>query len=252
MTESRIQTPSIAAPHEEAPNKAPNFDRVARLYRPLEYLTLGRTLERCRLHLLPHLASRTHALVLGDGDGRFLAHLLHQNPLLHADAIDTSAAMLQLLQNRCRVAQTRLRTHHTDALAFVTASPAVPYDLVATHFFLDCLTQPELETLASRLAPNLAPDALWLVSDFRIPIGIWELPARLLVRCLYLAFRILTGLRITALPDHEAALARAGLTRIALHRSMAGILTTELWTNADSRPAEPTHSPATSRSFRAS
>jgi SAM-dependent methyltransferase len=231
VTESQARSPSPGDLRE-----APNFDRVARLYRPLEYLTLGRTLERCRLHLLPHLASRTRALVLGDGDGRFLAHLLQQNPLLHADAIDTSAAMLQVLQTRCHTAQTRLRPHQTDALAFAATSPAIPYDLVVTHFFLDCLTQQELETLASRVAPNLAPDALWLVSDFRIPTGPWARPARTLVRSLYLAFHILTGLRVTALPDHEAALTRAGLSRVALHRSMAGILTTELWSNADSSP----------------
>jgi hypothetical protein len=160
--------------------------------------------------------------------------------------------MLQLLQTRCRAAQTRLRTHQTDALAFAAIPPAIPYDLVVTHFFLDCLTQQELDALASRIASTLAADALWLVSDFRIPTGLWALPARVLVRTLYLAFRILTGLRVTALPDHEAALTGAGLTRIALHRSMAGILTTELWTNANSPAAEPTHSPATTRSFAAS
>jgi SAM-dependent methyltransferase len=245
MTEPQTQT--VVASCE-----APNFDRIASLYRPLEYLTLGRSLEHCRLRLLSELASCTRALVLGDGDGRFLAHLLLQNPLLHADAVDTSAAMLKLLHARCHPAQTRLRTHQTDALAFAAIPPGIPYDIVVTHFFLDCLTQPELETLASRVAPNLAPDALWLVSDFRIPTGSWALPARLLVRSLYLAFSILTGLRVTSLPNHEAALTRAGLTRIALHRSMAGILTTELWTNADCPPAGPTHSPATSRPFLAS
>jgi SAM-dependent methyltransferase len=219
------QTQSTVTSHKEAPN----FDRVARLYRPLEYLTLGRTLERCRLHLLPRLASRTHALVLGDGDGRFLAQLLRQNLLLHADAVDTSAAMLQILQTRCRPAEGRLRTHQADALTFAAIQPANLYDLVVTHFFLDCFTQPEVDTLVSRVASNLAPDALWLVSDFRIPNGPWALPARALVRSLYLAFRTLTGLRVTALPNHEAALSRAGLTRIAQHRSFAGILTTELW-----------------------
>ncbi len=242
MTQSPTQLQ--AHPRAHRADDAANFDRIAALYRPLEYLTLGRALERCRLHFLPQLRSRTQALVLGDGDGRFLAQLLHQNPTLHADAIDTSAAMLQLLRTRCRAAEPRLRTHQTDALTFAATQPAIPYDLVVTHFFLDCLTQPEVDLLAARIAPHLAPGALWLVSDFRIPTGPWALPARILVRSLYLAFRMLTGLRVTALPDHESALTHAGLTRIAQHRSFAGILTTELWSRA--QPVDPASGPTTS------
>ncbi|HWZ52803.1 MAG TPA: class I SAM-dependent methyltransferase [Granulicella sp.] len=215
--------------------KTANFDLIARLYRPLEYLTLGCALERCRCHFLPDLTPRTRALVLGDGDGRFLARLLDQNPTLRADAVDTSATMLALLDARCGPAQSRLRTHHTDALTFAASQPAEPYDLVVTHFFLDCLTQTEVDALAARIVPSLTQSeagpeaALWLLSDFRIPAGPLKLPARLLVRCLYLAFRILTGLRVTALPDHQNALTRAGLTCIARHRSLGGVLTTELW-----------------------
>jgi SAM-dependent methyltransferase len=215
--------------------KAANFDRIARLYRALEYLTLGRSLERCRSHFLPALSPCTWALVLGDGDGRFLARLLGQNPTLRADAVDTSAAMLALLHARCGPAQSRLRTHHADALTFAASLSAGPYDLVVTHFFLDCLRQAEVETLAARIVPSLTQcearpkAALWLLSEFRISEGPLKLPATLLVRGLYLAFRILTGLRVTALPDHQSALARAGLTCIAQHRSLGGLLTTELW-----------------------
>jgi hypothetical protein len=107
--------------------------------------------------------------------------------------------------------------------------PERDYDLIATHFFLDCLTQDELDSLAARLAPHMAPEALWLVSDFRIPTGPMRWPAHALVRALYLGFRLLTGLRTTALPDHAAALTAAGLARIAHHPSLAGLLTTELW-----------------------
>jgi hypothetical protein len=56
-----------------------------------------------------------------------------------------------------------------------------------------------------------------------------RLPARLVIRTLYLAFRILTGLRTTYLPDHATPLARAGLTRVAYHHRLAGLLTTEIW-----------------------
>jgi ubiquinone/menaquinone biosynthesis C-methylase UbiE len=215
-----------------------NFDLIARLYRPLEYLTLGRSLERCRLHHLPDLHGSARALVLGDGDGRFLSRLLTAYPTLHADAVDSSAAMLALLRSRCRTAASRLRLHHADALAFAAFPHTLPYDLVVTHFFLDCLTQPQLDALVANLAPHLTPGALWLVSDFRIPTGPLQFPARLLVRGLYLVFRILTGLRVQTLSDYATPLARAGLTCIAQRRSLGGILTTELWSlAATTRPA---------------
>jgi SAM-dependent methyltransferase len=212
----------------------PNFNSIARPYRWLEYLTLGKALESCRLHFLPQLLAQRNALVLGDGDGRFLAQLLKHNPHLHADAIDTSSTMLELLCQRCEAAtpdaNIRLRTHHSNALAATLPNPPqAPYDLVVTHFFLDCLTQPELDSLINRIKPTLTPNALWLISDFRIPAGAMHLPARLFIRALYFAFRLLTGLRTTHLPDHVTPLTRAGLTQISQQHRLAGLLTTELW-----------------------
>jgi len=207
-------------------NPEPNFNPIARPYRRLEYLTLGRALERCRLHFLPALLHRKKALVIGDGDGRFLAALLAANPRIHADAVDTSATMLRLLSRRCEANAMRLETHHTSALAF---APTGPYDLVVTHFFLDCLTQPDLEALVARITPALAPDALWLVSDFRIPSGLMRLPAQIIVRALYLAFRVLTGLRTARLPDHAASLTKAGFLCTSRYDALAGLIAGELW-----------------------
>jgi ubiquinone/menaquinone biosynthesis C-methylase UbiE len=210
-----------------------NFNLIARPYRWLEYLTLGKALENCRTHYLPQLLDRRHALVLGDGDGRFLAQLLKHNLNLQAHAVDTSATMLQLLRQRCEAATpnaaVRLRTYHSNALTVSLEDSENSYDLIVTHFFLDCLTQPELDTLVTRIAPTLTPGALWLISDFRIPTGLMRLPARAFVRSLYLAFRLLTGLRTTHLPDHATSLTQAGLTRIAHQHHLFGLLTTELW-----------------------
>jgi SAM-dependent methyltransferase len=208
----------------------PDFNLIARPYRWLEYLTLGRALERCRNHFLPQLRARRHALILGDGDGRFLAQLLAHDPDLKADAVDTSATMLRLLRQRSEAAipdaSSRLRLHHSNALTFPLGAS---YDLVVTHFFLDCLSQAEVNALVTRVASVLAPGALWLVSDFRIPAGLMRLPAFVLVRGLYFAFRVLTGLRTVRLPDHATPLTRAGLVRIARQHSFAGLLTTEIW-----------------------
>jgi ubiquinone/menaquinone biosynthesis C-methylase UbiE len=207
-----------------------NFDLIAKPYRWLEYLTFGSALQKTRLHYLSELSHCRNALLLGDGDGRFTAALLMSNPNIHVLAVDSSAAMLQLLRQRCEStipdSTHRLHIEQTDA---VTLSLADNYDLIVTHFFLDCLTQPELNSLVPRIAKHMQPGALWLLSDFRIPANPAKFPTRILVRSLYLAFRILTNLRTTHLPDHATALQQSGLTRVSQHNRLAEILTTELW-----------------------
>ena len=208
--------------------RAPNFDRIARPYRVIEYLTLGYSLECARQHFLPRLITARNALVLGDGDGRFLAQLFAANPDIHATAVDASAAMLHLLSKRCAPYTDRLQIQQADALMWTPAAPQ-PYDLVITHFFLDCLTQPQLNSLVRRVTPTLATNAIWLISDFDIPDNALRTPARLFIAGLYLAFRILTGLRTSRLPDHEEPLMHSGFACIARQTFLGGLLVTELW-----------------------
>jgi ubiquinone/menaquinone biosynthesis C-methylase UbiE len=205
----------------------PNFDRVARVYRWAEYLSLGPLLERTREHFLPQLAGRRRALVLGDGDGRFLARLLAQNRELRAIAVDTSAAMLGLLRERCGFAGERLETRQGSALL---VTPAQDTDLIVTHFFLDCLTQAEVDVLAARMSAAVQPGALWVVSDFAVPRRPVLGPlAAVYVRALYLAFAVLTGLRVQRLPDPQRALAGAGFERVARQERLGGVIYTEIW-----------------------
>ena len=209
----------------------PNFDPIARLYRWAEYLTLGPLLQRTRTHFLPQLTDRRRVLALGDGDGRFLVRLLQQNRGLQAVAVDTSSKMLSLLSKRCDAVMPhdthRLRVWKGSALG---VTPAKDTDLITTHFFLDCLTQPEVDALTQTLASTLQPGTLWLLSDFGPPHPRLLRPlAALYIRALYLAFRLLTGLRVTHLPDPQSSLRRAGFHRIARHDLLHGLLYTEIW-----------------------
>ena len=213
---------------------AAGFDRIARAYRWLEYLSFGPMLERCRFYRLPQLSACNQALVLGDGDGRFLSRLLRRNPRLHASAVDASPAMLRLLEERiitecgAEGARSRLTIRCEDARNF---SPSGQYDLVATHFFLDCLSSEEVRALADRIRPSLKIDAMWIVSDFAVPRGIFAFPARLVVSSLYAAFGILTGLKIRRLPRHGEALRSAGFFLADRKEWMGGLLFSELWTS---------------------
>ena len=209
-----------------------NFDRVARPYRWLEYLSFGPWLERCRRAQLTHLGGARRALLLGDGDGRFLARLLVANPALTADVVDSSHAMLAILDHRIRRSGPQVRRriclHHADALEW---NPSGSYDLIVTHFFLDCFFPHQLEQLFDRVLPHTLPGARWVVSEFAIPRNpLTGYLARGIIGLLYRAFGLLAGLRVRTLPEYATALHRCGLVPSHDRRYLGGLLCSQVWT----------------------
>jgi hypothetical protein len=109
-------------------------------------------------------------------------------------------------------------------------NPKIEYNLIATHFFLDCLTTPEVADLARRLIPVASPGALWVVSEFAIPpTRFGRTIAAPLVAFLYRAFRLLTNLRLQSLPDHSQALSASGWSLQSRRTHLHGLLVSELW-----------------------
>jgi ubiquinone/menaquinone biosynthesis C-methylase UbiE len=208
-----------------------NFDPIARPYRWLEYITFGPWLQRCRTAQLGHLAGAQHALFLGDGDGRFLARMLAANTTLTADVVDSSRSMLRILDRRIQrsgpQARRRICLHHADALQW---SPRGSYDLVVTHFFLDCFFPHQLEQLFDRVLPHLRPGAQWVISEFAIPRNAFAAYfAGGLISLLYRAFGLLTGLPVRTLPDYAPSLLRRGFVASNDRRYLAGLLCSQLW-----------------------
>jgi SAM-dependent methyltransferase len=212
-----------------------NFDRIAYLYCCLEYASFGPFLARCRGAQLPHLQGAQRALLLGDGDGRFLARLLAANPGLTADVIDSSRSMLDVLEKRIKgmggKARQRIRLHHSDALC----SKAVgSYDLVVSHFFLDCFFPEQIEQLLDRLLPHAGRRAQWVVSEFSVlrqPPGSYLSAG--IVGLLYRAFGLLTGLAVRELPDYAASFHKRGLTLSREETFLGGLLRSQLWSFPD-------------------
>ena len=241
---------------------APDFSRLAKLYRWMEFFSFGPFLARTRSTFLDRLRDRRKALVLGDGDGRFTARLLGANARVRVDAVDGSKAMLAALMSRTGADAYRVRTRLEDIRGWSASDPdsgsdldsdldsdlgsdlgtdpgsgagsgagsKQAYDLIATHFFLDCLTEDEIGALAGRARRAAAPGALWVVSEFWVPSG-WfgVLIARPIVAALYLSFGILTGLTVRALPDYARALQENGFRLLERRLRLNGLLVAELW-----------------------
>jgi len=214
-----------------SPGGPPDFDALARIYRWMEWFTFGPWLSHCRLTFLGRLAGRRRALILGDGDGRFAAALLRAHRDIEINAVDASPAMLNELVHRARQHRRRVRTEVIDARLW-TPGADLQYDMVATHFFLDCLTSEEVGQLARVVRPALVPGAIWLVSEFAIPQGPFrKWLARSIVTALYAAFGVLTGLAVRRLPDYRAAMEDAGFEMAEARRFLGGLLVGEMWRN---------------------
>jgi ubiquinone/menaquinone biosynthesis C-methylase UbiE len=197
-----------------------NADPIASWYRWLEYAGFGRALQERRVAFLGEVADARRALVMGEGDGRFLVKLVEQNRGAAIDYLDLSEKMLQLARAR---AGEEVRYIHGDALT--VPLPAAEYDLVTTHFFLDCFDEPSAVRLVERVAGTMKPAARWLISEFRAT-NAWT---RACVAGLYVFFRITTGLRTTRLIDHRPLLEARGFRLEKSAPARAGLLVSELW-----------------------
>jgi spermidine synthase len=210
-----------------------NCDRVARLYQAAEYLTFGGALQAGRVMYLDQVADCRRALVCGDGDGRFLAALLRVNRTVRVDFVDLSAGMARLARKRVDAlgAQASARTQfHAGDIRDFSGHDGENYDLVTAHFFLDCFNEVEIASVARGLASVMQPGATLLLSDFRIPpSGLPRHAAKTLVRGLYGAFRLATGLRVTRLPDYESSLERARFRKERETLTLGGLLAASLW-----------------------
>lgn len=204
-----------------------NCDFIAPFYKWVEYAAFGHTLERRRCEFLEAIGNSQSALIVGDGDGRFVAELHSRYPNLEVDSIDLSARMLSLAQDRIRP-WAHVRFLQADAR--VVTFPRADYDLIVTHFFLDCLSDSDAAAFIARVSAVAAPNARWIVSEFRMPTHGWAaLHAALWLKTMYFFFRLTTGLSTSRLPRYHESLAAHGFTLKREVTERFGLVASELW-----------------------
>ena len=209
-----------------------NCDAIASAYRWIEYAAFGRQLERHRLIFLDEARDRDRALLVGDGDGRFLIRLAIHNPRIKIDCIELSGKMIDVAQKRLYDANvrhcSRIRLIKADIRHFELAPEA--YDLVVTNFLLDCFSAVDLAELVLALRRSCTSRAKWLIAEFQKPSYGWRAwHARLWLRSMYLFFGLTTRLKTQSLPPYEKILAQTGFSLTSKATSRAGLICSELW-----------------------
>ena len=210
-----------------------SFDAIAPWYRTLETIAFGNALQRARVTCLDEIGSPRRALIVGEGNGRFLAALLQRHPLVTVDCVDSSERMLELARRQV------VKTNPDDIrrVAFlrhdITAwTPNDRYDLIVTHFLLDCFSMQQVGLIVAKLAQAAAPNANWLLADFRIPkAGIARSHARAWLAVMYWFFRCAAGIEARELVDPSPFLRAEGFIRQRQDLFRQGMLKSELWRN---------------------
>jgi SAM-dependent methyltransferase len=219
-----------------------SFDRIARSYRTFETIAFGNALQRARVAWLDEIQSPCRGLVVGEGNGRFLCELLRAHPDIQFDCVDASARMLQLaqarIQNEHPASAGRVRFLQRDIRSW--SPDARQYDLIVTHFFLDCFPTDQVAGIVTKLAETAADNAHWLLADFRVPGStIARFHAHAWLAMMYGFFRYAAGIEARELIDPSLFLHRHGFVLEQQHLSRGGMLKSELWRNMGLRPVRP-------------
>ena len=211
-----------------------SFDRLAPHYRWMEWLLAGGKLQRCRTAFIRDIPAPRNVLMLGEGNGRCLVELLRAFPAAQFTCVDGSARMLACARARVKahgLSDAAIDFIHADALKW--QPPAVQFDLLVTHFFLDCFRAEQLAALVPRLAAAATPDARWLLADFcEPPSGFAKWRARWILRTMYFFFRRVTRLPANCLTRPDSFLQHTGFTLRKRRLSDWGLLHGDLWQRA--------------------
>jgi ubiquinone/menaquinone biosynthesis C-methylase UbiE len=209
-----------------------SFDRLAPHYRWLEWVLAGRKLQRCRTAFVHAVPVPRRVLLLGEGNGRCLLELLHAFPTARFTCVDSSRRMLERAQARVRnqgLPDERVDYVHADVLDW--RGRTGQFDLLVTHFFLDCFRPDQLGQIIPSLSAAAAPGALWLIADFCEPASGYfrKWRARWILQAMYLVFRRATRLPATRLTPPDGFLHQAGFVLRGRRLFDWGLLHSDLW-----------------------
>ncbi|MES2596181.1 MAG: class I SAM-dependent methyltransferase [Verrucomicrobiota bacterium] len=208
-----------------------SFDILAPFYRSMERFTAGRKLQRARTEFLDVIPVPTRILTVGEGHGPFLLECCRRYPEAWIVCVDASKAMMAqakeaLKQNGLNDA--RVQWVHADLLSW--EPPVASFDLIVTHFFLDCFTHEQMSMLVPRLSKAADRGGSWLMADFQVPAHGWRrLRSKIILAMLYLFFRVATRLSAKSLITPDPLLQAAGWRLQSRAEYEWGLLKSDWW-----------------------
>ncbi|MBP7141616.1 MAG: class I SAM-dependent methyltransferase [Opitutaceae bacterium] len=208
-----------------------NFDRLAPVYRGLEWVLAGSILQNARTCHFDRLGEARQILVVGEGVGRSLEQLVRRAPAAKITVVEASAGMIEVARRRLagkHVSVDRVTWHHGDIRSWDIETRS--FDTVITPFVMDCFLPADVEAIVARIRRAVSPGGQWLHADFQIPPRGWRRArARLIHALMYRTFRTLVNLEAGKVAPAGPSLERAGFRLESKVERCGALICSELW-----------------------
>ena len=168
-----------------------NYDNIARVYDLTSRLVFGKAIIQAQVCMLGYIPPNSSILIVGGGTGWILESLSELYPQgLAIDYVEVSAQMITLSKKR-NYKDNKVNFIHQPIEEFNTARQ---YDVIITPFIFDNFSADKIELIFTKLDDRLKNNGLWLYADFvydRSQSKLWQ---KLLLKIMYLFFRITCGI----------------------------------------------------------
>jgi ubiquinone/menaquinone biosynthesis C-methylase UbiE len=196
-----------------------NYDPVAGFYDALSGAVFANRIFHAQLFLLHAIPPEARVLIVGGGTGWILEEIARrQGAGLSITYVEISAGMLALSKRRYA---------GTNAVDFIHGPIQEIqlenfYDIIITPFLFDNFSDETLKWVFDKLDHHLHKGGYWLFSDFQLQKN--KLSQKLLIKIMYLFFRITCKVEASRLPDAGRLFYQYGYTNISQKTFFKGFI----------------------------
>lgn len=210
-----------------------DFNAIAPYYDTLKRMVFGKTIAQSQLCFLGRIRCGGKVLIIGGGSGEILIPIIEKFPACNIWYIEASSRMIELAKRRLegREAKVNFIEGSLDSL-----SPHIRFDAVITNFFLDMFPDEKVKRIGSMVANWLCQDGVWIVTDF-VDSRKWRY--QILLKIMYIFFRISCGIEAGKLPSWETEVGRNGFDARASQTFFGGFIKASLWVKPRPRQFSP-------------
>ena len=170
---------------------ATNYDRIARIYDSLSRIVFGNYIIKAQVSLLQYIAPQSQILLVGGGTGWILEKLAqHCDTGLNIDYVESSAEMIAISKGKNH-GKNKVNFIHLPIEEFATGKD---YDVIFTPFIFDNFKPEKAIVVFNDLHQMLKRNGLWLHADFVYDAQNGTLWQKLLLKVMYLFFRITSNI----------------------------------------------------------
>ncbi len=188
-------------------------------------------MQRGRVAFADRVREARRVLIVGEGTGRFIAACATALPHAQITVIDESTKMLRRARYAWKsVGGDPARVEWICADFLDWKPTGTVFDLIVTHFFLDCFPPEKMRQIIKKITLLESPDARWLLAEFCLPSGgIERWRAQLRLGTAYRLFRWLADVEAQELTPPGPLLRESGHQLLERTHFDRGMIQSDLW-----------------------